>query len=81
MPLVNKSSELANKAIKNLNGRTDKAIRKAVLMACPEMPELVTQAEIDEAVARIKRGVSVADKLKEIENRVTDIEIRLSEMR
>lgn len=58
------TSELANQAVKYLKAHTDKAIYKAVLMACPEMPDLVSQAEIDEAVARIKRGISIADKVQ-----------------
>ena len=59
------SDELANRAIKNLNGQaTDKAIRKAVLNACLESQDLVPQQTIEEAVARIKRGVSVAERVK-----------------
>lgn len=58
------TSELANRAVKYLKGqKTDKAIYKAVLLACPEMDDLATQEEINEAVARIKRGISVADKV------------------
>ena len=57
------SLELANRAIPYLQGTDETAIGKAVLLACTESPELVPQATIDEAIARIKRGVSVASKL------------------
>lgn len=64
MPQISDSSVLANLAVKHLHGgKTDKAIYKAVLLACPEMPDLVPQATINEAVARIKRGISVADRV------------------
>lgn len=64
MPQISDSSVLANLAVKYLNGgKTDKAIYKAVLLACPEMPDLMPQTTIDEAVARIKRGISVADQV------------------
>lgn len=60
------SSELANRAVKHLNGKTDKAIRVAVLNACTESPDLVPQATIDEAVARIKRGIILADEARNV---------------
>lgn len=64
MPQNFDSSVLANLAVKHLHGgKTDKAIYKAVLMACLEVPDLVPQATIDEAVARIKLGISVADQV------------------
>lgn len=56
------SSELANLAVKNLIGKNSKAIRKAVLLACLESPDLVPQQTIEEAVARITRGVIRADE-------------------
>ena len=56
------SAELANRAIKNMIGKTDKEIRKAVSYACLESLDLVPQQTIEEAVARIKRGVSRADE-------------------
>lgn len=59
------SMELANRAIGKLNGDyTPKGIKRAVLYACVESPDLVLQDVIDEAVARIERGKSVADKVK-----------------
>ncbi len=58
------SEELANRAIKNLNGKTDrKHVQMAVLNTCLESPDLVPQQVIDEATARILRGISVAEKM------------------
>ncbi len=58
------SDELANRAIKNLNGKIDrKSVQIAVLNACVESTNLVPQQTIDEATARIMRGISVAKKL------------------
>lgn len=58
------SEELANMAIKNLNGKTDrKHVQMAVLNACLEFPDLVPQQTIDEATARILRGISVAEQM------------------
>ena len=56
------SMELANRAVKYLNGKSDKAIKMAVLNACLESVDLVPQITIDEASARIKRGVVIASK-------------------
>lgn len=55
--------QLANAAIKNLNGDySDKSIRRAVLYACTTSPDLVPQSTIEEAVARIRRGVAMANE-------------------
>jgi hypothetical protein len=63
MELVNQSTELANRAIKHLNGnRTDKAIYTAVLYACTEFTDLVPQSVINDAVGRIKYAIGRADK-------------------
>lgn len=58
------SQELANIAIKYLKGHDRKQVKIAVLNACTESPELVPQNVIDEAVAQVLRGISVADRVK-----------------
>lgn len=59
------SEELANRAIKNLHGKTNrKHVQMAVLNACLESPDLIPQKTIDEATARILRGISVAEMMK-----------------
>lgn len=59
--------ELANAAIKNLNGKTDrKHVQMAVMNACLESPDLIPQNVIDEATARIMRGISVAEQVKKL---------------
>ena len=55
---VNDSSELANRAIKYLSGNDDKAIKVAVLYACTELPDLVPDEVINDAVARIKASLA-----------------------
>lgn len=60
------SAELANLAVKHLTGNSCKAAKIAVLNACLESPDLVPQQTIDEAVARIVRGITRADEAKAI---------------
>ena len=66
MVLVDQSSELANRAIKNLSDprtATPKQINAAVLNACTEFSDLVPQNVIDQAVARIEAAKANADKV------------------
>lgn len=58
------SQELANRAVKYLAGHDRKQVKIAVLNACTESTELIPQEVIDEATARIMRGISVADRVK-----------------
>ncbi len=65
MELVDKSSELANKAIKHLSNpktATVKDITKAVLNACTESSDLIPQNTINKAVARIRAAQSRANQ-------------------